>query len=238
MGDFLVYFCGVFDEAGDFFSDQLPVALAQAAEGYFGGVVSDTKGCGVFQRGTFAFADVKQAALQDFEAVYLPGVLAFHLEVGEGIGEDAARPLALVGLGGVVMVVEFVVGVLQRQGHQIGTATLLPGLISVIAGEEVLQRGEQPVAEAALRGMEVRGQGFFQEVLEEALGEILRVLMAGPAATSEGEQGLPVGLTECAEGLLTRPRLCIARLIDQGPLGGGKGGTHSRRLRIEQERHN
>jgi hypothetical protein len=72
----------------------------------------------------------------------------------------------------------------------------------VFVGEEVLQGSEQKRAEPSLAAVGAAERVVFQQVNEERLRQILRVIRRMPAMPQKRVERRPVSLSEIREGLL------------------------------------
>ncbi len=199
VSDLVIDLCGVFDEAGDFHAEEFTVTLAEAGEGDFGGVEGQAHASGVVFRRAFAFGGIKKQGLEDLKSGELSRLGGIGFEPFHGIGQDSVRPFALIGAVGSGGVDEQVSRVFDGDVLPIFATPFLGGFAAVFIEHEVLQHRHQPGAEAPATGVHAGVQFPTQQVLEEGLCEVLRVLMSLTRAAHPGVERLPISATEALQ---------------------------------------
>jgi hypothetical protein len=86
----------------------------------------------------------------------------------------------------------------------------------------VLERSEQERPEFAFESINARKRPMFQQVQEEALGQVLGIFRRVPAAAGEHVEGVPIVAAQLGQSGLPSLRLVLRRPHDDCPARGVK----------------
>jgi hypothetical protein len=223
VAEFGVDVFGAGDGLGDFFAEEVAVALAEAVEGdAHGGFGEAELGCEIGVRGVGGASG--KAGEQRVE-LFGAGVFGAEagvdgVEEGEGPGavEGAVGPEVGAGGGGEG---GFGGGGVER-GEKVRAAFFGARVVAEV-GEVVVKRAEEKGSEASAFAAG-GGEGFkAEEAGKKPLHGVVCIREGKSAATRVGEQWRPVKRAEFAEGAVG----AFTGGEDEGPAGGGERGvTH------------